>query len=766
MLNIWASIIFLLLIVLRVDGLKHVYTSHKKHIDSIKGARNHFEYHGLSKSNEIIFSSRLPLEEKHHKNFTRLRIKRHSKKIVSKLDKTVVIKTTHSPEEIYNDLRPWLPLLHNVTFFREGLVLTSHIRLPWYLLSMIEGHESVLTMAALQTRVFKPTLIHGAKALIKECRVHVHTDCSRLINYEWTDDVITVADSGIDVHHCAFKGSGTVDKYIYNGVNAESILNDLNAAKDRKKIVGYLRLGISNLMETDFEDPIESGGHGTHVAGIVAGGECLGRVNNMKILVFDLMRSGEDFLHIPPFFTDLLRISYESGSRVMTNSWGGLEEGREYSSLTREMDEFLLEHDDYMIIQASGNDGDKGVNSPGVFKNGITVGASMNSYASWKENYPYDPFVLTRPEIFNEENLFTFSSWGEPGGRRKPNLVAPGGAIRSARSGGGQMLLYGSSMSSPLVAWKYMAIKAQLPKNLSALVPYGIMLASSEALKGYFVEYSPLGSVRHGKVNSKGDGWGLAVSNVNPKNWAWIDRVTMSQGVREWCFESKQKGRNQTVVLLWRDLANWPGSKGELVMDYDLRVVLEGVKEKKEIITLSDHRNNIEKVSWRSMKHERVRVQVSVESDPVDYHIPMKFTLVYSKGLKPVECGFKQKGQECDDEETPAWKCEGGGVRICRNGKWGSQCYQSKRVGEFNQSVSDWGCYMSTSEFDCVSGREVPWVPEHKARVLSTPWSVSDVMVGAQDMVEYDTFVWVVCVAIAVPIWLVWLQWLIIERRG
>ncbi len=73
---------------------------------------------------------------------------------------------------------------------------------------------------------------------------------------------------------------------------------------------------------------------------------------------------------------------------------------------------------------------------------------------------------------------------------------------------------------------------------------------------------------------------------------------------------------------------------------------------------------------------------------------------------------------------------------------------------------------MSTSEFDCVSGREVPWVPEHKARVLSTPWSVSDVMVGAQDMVEYDTFVWVVCVAIAVPIWLVWLQWLIIERRG
>jgi hypothetical protein len=514
-------------------------------------------------------------------------------------------------------------------------------------------------------------------------------------------------------------------------------------------------------METDFEDPISEGGHGTHVAGIVAGGVCLGRENKMRILMFDLMKAGEEYLHIPPFFTDLLKISYQAGSRVMTNSWGDLGEGKTYSSLSREMDEFLLAHDDYMIIQASGNDGDKGVHDPGTFKNGITVGASMNHYDAWREYYPFDPVVLTRADIYNDENLFSFSSWGEPGGRRKPTLVVPGGAIRSARSGGGQMMLFGTSMATPLLAWLFMAVRAQLPKNVSALVPFGVLLASSGGLKGNVVEYSSLGSVRHRKVAGVGDGWGLAVVNANPKQWLWIDRQEMQEGVREWCFESRYKGRNHTVVLLWRDLANWPGSGGELIMDYDLRVVLEGGKHRKEIIELGDHRNNIEKVSWRSMKHEKVRVQVYVASEPREYHIPMKFTLVYSKGMRQVDCGFKKRGEECEDEETPAWRCEGGGVKICRGGRWSSQCYPSKHQGEFNQSSSDWGCYMSTQEFECVNGQERPWVIDKPRRSLSNYWGLSAMVLGTQEMVQYDTFVWVVTVVVSVPVFIVWLQFLI-----
>lgn len=733
-----------------VSSHKHIYVSKKHHPKHLVSKDTKIQYHGVDKDNNLLFSLPYAIEsKKSHGNSTRSKLKRHSNKIIDVIQNDLVIATTHKPDEVYSDLKPWLPLSHNATIFEHGLVIRSSAKLPWYIVNMVEGHESVLSLSSYRSDAFKPTMVHGAKVLVSEYKHHALAN-SNFIDYAWEGDIVTVTDSGLDYTHCAFK-TPEVHKYIYNGLNHRQIETDINHQSTKDKVVAYVRLGIPLLAETDFEDPVEDGGHGTHVSGIVAGDECLGRTNKMGVLVVDLMKRGQEFLQLPPFFTDILTISYNIGSRVMTNSWGDLNGGRTYTQLARDMDEFLMAHDDYMIFQASGNDGRLGVHDPGTFKNGVTVGASLNSYASWLAAFPHSIGVGTRADIYNEDNLFEFSSRGGLGGRQKPDLVGPGGLLMSSRPGGGMVGKFGTSMATPLVAWRYMMVRAQLPKDVSALVPYGIMVAESDLMEGWVVDYSSVGAFKREKVGRADQGWGLARGRANPAKWKWFDRVEMTEGVKEWCFKAPHKGREHRVVLLWRDVPSWPGGDGRLVVDYDLRVVLNRKKGAVEVLMADDHRNNAEKAVWRGGKDQQVRVQVWMNSVPKEYHHPLKFTLVYSPGLKLEECP-----KECQEEESPGWRCPDGGIRVCQQGQWSEECFRTERTGEYNLTEGGSRCHMSTVGFRCRDGVEEPWPPKEQRRLLEeNQWGLMEMMAGGQEMVTFETFQWTMAVVVGVPLVLV-----------
>ncbi len=143
-----------------------------------------------------------------------------------------------------------------------------------------------------------------------------------------------------------------------------------------------------------------NGGHGTPVAGAIAGsmGDFAtpeekafakmheGVAPNAKLVVDDMSDESEvGSLKVPGDLNErLFPFSYSAGARIYANAWG--DDSTTYTSSSEEVDRFSHQHDDFLILFAAGNTGEKAysVSSPGTAKNAITVGAVDNSrYAAW-----------------------------------------------------------------------------------------------------------------------------------------------------------------------------------------------------------------------------------------------------------------------------------------------------------------------------------------------------------------------------------------------
>ncbi len=178
-------------------------------------------------------------------------------------------------------------------------------------------------------------------------------------------------------------------------------------------------------------------GHGTHVAGTVAGDptrgtggvgepgfDYAGNAYMAKIYVQDIgyARGTSCVLNILSFATsaqvahDTVPLANHSGARIHTNSWGyGSTTAGDYNYEAIDVDalSFLLPYQDFLFTFAAGNDGpaDSSVTPPSTAKNCISVGSTYR--------YSYDS---------NSDTLSAFSSRGPTDDNRfKPDLTAPGG---------------------------------------------------------------------------------------------------------------------------------------------------------------------------------------------------------------------------------------------------------------------------------------------------------------------------------------------------
>ncbi|MDQ7007684.1 MAG: S8 family serine peptidase [Acidobacteriota bacterium] len=227
------------------------------------------------------------------------------------------------------------------------------------------------------------------------------------------DEIIAVMDSGIDTGHCCFDAGGKiVDNRAWGG--------------------GVLGALCGN-------------DHGTHVSGTAAcsnAGDHDGLAPEAKIILQDIQAGGFAACTLgsvsPP--SDLASAwsdAYGQGARIHTNSWGG--GGNFYASGAREIDRFMWENQDFLILYAAGNGG----SSPGSLgnysnaKNSITVGGTVNGA--------------------NHENMYSASSRGPAGdGRMLPDLLAPAQGVSSARNQAnpscGWFTASGTSMATPAAA--------------------------------------------------------------------------------------------------------------------------------------------------------------------------------------------------------------------------------------------------------------------------------------------------------------------------
>jgi len=343
---------------------------------------------------------------------------------------------------------------------------------------------------------------------------------TRLMNFEaaWgrgltgKDQIVGFADTGLDsgdiaTLHPDFQGQ--VKKGVHYG--------------------GLLPIPIFQ----SWADPM---GHGTHVAGSIAGngassgGMTQGGAYEAQLIAGGMWDSLLNNMIPPQDITQMFKEAYEEGARIHTNSWGSPRDLGSYDQFAATVDEYMWENPDMLVMFAAGNSGvdankdgrvdNDSIGSPATAKNVLSVGASENVVGSGGiqrtlgelKNQQGEPLFSEEPiasDTLSDDGggIAAFSSRGPTDDlRTKPDLVAPGTNILSVRSQeedaselwGAYNKDYswsgGTSMSTPLVAGgaavvrQYLIRDQKISNPSAALVKGFLMHTATDLFPGQFGE--------------------------------------------------------------------------------------------------------------------------------------------------------------------------------------------------------------------------------------------------------------------------------------
>ena len=317
-------------------------------------------------------------------------------------------------------------------------------------------------------------------------------------------------------------------------------------------------------------------GHGTHVSCTVLGDGSRGGytgVTPSAELYFQAMENDNTGNFQSPSLTQLLNNAYNAGARTHTNSWGNSGGFGQYNSESQDVDDRANTFDRYYsggegltILFAAGNDGPNSdtISSPGTAKNVVTVGMHQNRY----QGAP--------------DTIMSGSSRGPvDDGRIKPDILAPGGYVRSCRAqeaadtGGASWsstwyLEYtGTSMATPNAAGAAAMIREYLEEIALRDSPQGALVKALLILGAQ--------DVGARDIPNMDEGWG----RVNLRNslappdgqGVWVDDRSLLSATgnsKTYEFEIDSGGDQFKAVLAWSDEYASTWSSTQLVNNLDL----------------------------------------------------------------------------------------------------------------------------------------------------------------------------------------------------
>jgi hypothetical protein len=484
-----------------------------------------------------------------------------------------------------------------------------------------------------------------------------------------TGQIVAVADSGLDTGSMATLSPDFAGRIVATHV--------LSAGDD---------LGDNN-------------GHGTHVAGSLAGAGALSGANpaqhqyvgsfagvapeaSLVILAFDTQPDGS-IVGLDPDYYTLFAAAYADGARLQTNSWGDLTGPSSdpeaafggYPFGSQRTDEFLWDHPDMSIFFAAGNSGIDGTPGalgfctggdgvidpdsllePATAKNVVTVGASENlrttggvSGLPWllfSFCFATQPIATDLPSN-NINGMAAFSSRGPTDdGRAKPDIVAPGTNIVSARShypGAGTLYgvyetnadyVYsaGTSMATPLAAGAGVLVRQWLTQH-------GFATPSGAAVKATLLDTAvdmgvgqygsgPAQEIPSSQPNSV-DGWGradLGFMNAPVPYALWVDDhttgIATSQSVDYTdtptrSLQVQNSSQPLRVMLAWTDPPASLSAATQLVNDLDLVVTGPDGNHYGNNVASGDRTNNVEGVIINTPAVGTYTIQVRGHNVPI-----------------------------------------------------------------------------------------------------------------------------------------------------
>lgn len=392
--------------------------------------------------------------------------------------------------------------------------------------------------------------------------------------------IIGIGDTGIDWDMCFF--------------NDSSVPLPINKIDMRhRKIVGYYTVKVvqadGTIKETNTKD--YASGHGTHTSGSIVGSvmhydpermkqlkDYNGMCPNAKVIFTDLMGDDNSLMIPKSLYSEYFPVPYAGGARIHSNSWGcafpvscaydckciftinypelGIRVGdpvdesmclktfgkscckycNQYSSQTAEVDRFVQENDDMVILFAAGNTGHFSasgtVSAPATCKNCLSVGASQTSNQNFMDAINHIDIVeilniLKLPNVeaccsfshsdasyqkrvreaccpatqkekfqdkklFNENNMAFFSSRGRTYDKRfKPEVVGPGFQVQSTHSDG-NITSYQCGISQPALNNDASVLTMKGTSMATPIIAGTAGLLREYLIKGYYPSGSPV----------------------------------------------------------------------------------------------------------------------------------------------------------------------------------------------------------------------------------------------------------------------------------
>jgi hypothetical protein len=436
--------------------------------------------------------------------------------------------------------------------------------------------------------------------------------------------VVAYMDSGLDFNHCAFEDTVNGQPPVESCSQGASCPVGTPDFSQRKVALYYKWSSSGDALGDAACSPGTGAGHGTHVGGSIAGdapgsyadcaslstsgdsGDMDGTAPGAWIIHQEMGENLDYINSLGGTVYHSLVTAHASGARIHSNSWGGgccflgllciLCSEVAYDSFARDADLAIWENPDLVALYAAGNDGSccdppASVNSPGVAKSVITVGATGRGSSA--------------------DALASFSSRGHTNDRRtKPTITAQGEGIESTASDGSvsgsncsTCTMGGTSMATPTAAGLTALIRDYLARGFypsgTATPGNEIPNPSAALVKAMLANGArDMTGTPQGAAPNQEEGWGrihlddvLFFAGDSRRLWIADNATGLETGGADEYQLSVGDGQPLKVVLVWSDYPGAENANPALVNDLRLEVVTPSAEVLTQKIPVSDPPN-------------------------------------------------------------------------------------------------------------------------------------------------------------------------------